>query len=107
MSRRRKRRKRRVSGYVYVFHKKRRLARDHYKLGKTVSSVEARLSHARTGSSHPVEEYERYRVRNVHSAEAKLHAHFEHKRVQQGTRNEWFLLDTFDLLKIRFLLVGE
>lgn len=104
---RRRRRRRKVSGYVYVLHKKRPLARDHYKLGKTVSSVQSRLSHARTGSSHPVEEYARYKVRNVHNAEAKLHDHFEHKRVQQGSRNEWFRLDTFDLLKIRFLLVGE
>lgn len=107
MARRRKRRRRRkLSGWIYAFHKDVPLRRDHYKLGKTTYSVESALARAITGSSYKVTEYARYRVRNVHKAERKLHEHFADKRIKGGGR-EWFRLNAVDRAKIQFLLVGE
>ena len=104
MARRRKRRRR--AGHIYVFHKNVPWARDHYKVGKTVSSVKARLRHARTGSSYKVTEYAIYRVRNVHTAEAMLHDRFADKRIKGGGR-EWFRLNIADLARIQILLIGR
>jgi len=103
---RKRRRRRKLPGWIYVLHKDVPWARDHYKIGKTTYSVESALARAVTGSSYKVTEYARYRVRNVHKAEKKLHEHFAYKRIEGGGR-EWFRLNAVDRAKIQFLLVGE
>lgn len=106
MARRKRHKRRKRAGWIYVFHKGVPLARDHYKIGKTTYSVESALARAVTGSSYKVSEYARYRVHNVHKAEKKLHKHFADKRIDGGGR-EWFRLNTLDRAMIQFLLIGE
>lgn len=90
----RRRAKRRGSPKVYVI---RMGDTPYYKIGYTTSSVARRMAQLQTGNPFKLEIVKVFQ--GTTKDEAALHAKFANKRAPAN--NEWFILSTLDLLRIR------